>query len=171
MNFSHVMTYDAAVPTVYTMLTDPAFQAARAQAGKPVQAESSVVTGPDGGAVITLHRVVAVRLPGLLQQMTGDKADITEIQTWHPAPADAGVREGRLQVNLAGHSGGVDGVLRLDGEAAVTTLTVQADIKVRMPLVGGKIENFIAEMLTKFLNSDQEVGRAWLSDRSRPGRP
>ncbi len=162
MKLTHQMTYDAPAPTVYAMLTDPVFQDRRAQAGKPVEADASVTTTDDGGSEINVNRLLAVELPGMLQKLVGDNIRIKETQTWLAAPTDAMNRDGRIAVRIAGQGGGVDGTLRMTSTASETTVDVDATIKVNVPLVGGKIESYVAEMLVKFLNKEEELGRAWL---------
>ncbi|HEX3610680.1 MAG TPA: DUF2505 domain-containing protein [Sporichthyaceae bacterium] len=162
MKFHHEMNYDAPAPAVFRMLTDPDFQAQRAKAGNPEQADSSVVVAPDGEVIITVHRLMAVQLPGMLQRLTGDKIRIVETQTWHPSDLEADEQTGRLQAGLTGQPGGVEGTLHLAGDQHSTDVVVDAEIKVNVPLVGGKIEGFIAEMLIKFLTKEEEIGRAWL---------
>jgi hypothetical protein len=161
------MSYPAPAPAVYRMMTDPEFQRQRAKAGNPEQADSSVVTTDDGDVLITLDRLLAVQLPGMLQKLTGDKVRIHETQTWHHADPEATKRDGRLTVGVAGHSGGVEGTLHLDGSPDATAVVVDAEIKIGVPLVGGKIESWIAEMLTKFLTKDEELGRAWLNGSAK----
>jgi hypothetical protein len=163
MKFHHEISYEAPTSAVHRMITDPEFQSQRAKAGNPEQAESSVVTTPDGEVTITVNRLMAVQLPGMLQRLTGDRVRILETQTWQPDDPEATTQTGRLTAGISGHPGGVEGTLRLAGGPDGTTVTVDADIKVNVPLVGGKIEGFIAEMLIKFLNKEQELGRAWLS--------
>ncbi len=46
---------------------------------------------------------------------------------------------------------------------ATTTETVDVEIKVNIPLVGGKIESLIADMLRKALRAEGEAGRDYLS--------
>jgi Protein of unknown function (DUF2505) len=164
MKFHYEMTYRAPTPAVYRMLTDPQFQEQRAKAGNPEQAESSVVTTPDGDVIITVNRLLVVQLPGMLQRLTGDRVRILETQTWQHADPAAITRDGHLTAGVVGHPGGVEGTLHLAGAQSGTTFTVDADIKVNVPLVGGKIESFIAEMLTKLMTKEQELGRAWLGE-------
>lgn len=162
MKFAHQMTYDAPAPAVYAMLTDPKFQERRCSAGNPVEFSSSVDPADDGGATIHLMRLLQVNLPGMLQKLTGERIRLTETQTWAGGPADADQRDGRLEVRIAGQSGGVDGRLTMKGTQATTTVSLDADIKINVPLVGGKIENYVAEMIGKFLGKDEELGAAWL---------
>ena len=46
-----------------------------------------------------------------------------------------------------------------------TTETVALDIKVNIPLVGGKIEGLIADLLSKALRAEHHVGVEWLAGR------
>ena len=45
----------------------------------------------------------------------------------------------------------------------MTTETVDLDIKVSIPLVGGKIEGLISDLLLKALKVENRVGRDYLS--------
>ena len=49
------------------------------------------------------------------------------------------------------------------GRRHVTTETVDLDVKVSIPLVGGKIEDLIADLLLKALKVENQVGRDYLS--------
>ena len=55
------------------------------------------------------------------------------------------------------------GTIRLSESGGTTTETVDLDIKVGIPLVGGKIEGLVADMLLKALRTEQKVGRDYLS--------
>ncbi|MGQ0844683.1 MAG: DUF2505 domain-containing protein [Sporichthyaceae bacterium] len=163
MKLTHVMTYDAPAGAVYAMLTDPEFQDGRAQAGNPLEASASVTAGADGGATIAVSRLLAIDLGGMLQKVIGDKIRIEETQTWLPGPLDADAREGALKAVIPGQPAGVNGRLVMSGAGAQTTIRLDAEIKVSVPMIGGKAESMIAEVLTKFLDKEEELGRAWLS--------
>src|SRR6478736_6372471 len=55
------------------------------------------------------------------------------------------------------------GVLRRDVTGERTTHEVRFDIKVSIPLVAGKIEGLISDMLLKALKAENKVGRDYLS--------
>jgi hypothetical protein len=122
-----------------------------------------VTPAPDGGSVITVNRLMAVDLPGMLQKLIGDKINIVETQTWRGAERAALRRTGVIQAGMVGQPGGVDGTLLLEGTDSHTTVTVDADIKVNVPLVGGRVESFVADILLKVMSKEQEIGRAWLA--------
>ena len=55
------------------------------------------------------------------------------------------------------------GTARLAESGGVTTETVVLDVKVSIPLVGGKVEGLVADMLLKALKTENRVGRDYLS--------
>ncbi len=69
----------------------------------------------------------------------------------------------RPHVSIPGKPGQMAGTIRLAESGGTTTETVDLDIKVAIPLVGGKIEGLVADMLLKALRTEQKVGRDYLS--------
>jgi hypothetical protein len=55
------------------------------------------------------------------------------------------------------------GAVHLEGDAGGTTETVAVDVTVSIPLIGGKIEGAIGDMLLKALRAENTVGRQWLA--------
>jgi hypothetical protein len=37
---------------------------------------------------------------------------------------------------------------------------------VKVPLIGGKVESYVASILDRLLNKDDEIGKAWLAGRA-----
>jgi hypothetical protein len=164
MRYQHTMTYDAPVPVVYKMLIDPAFQERRAQWGRPVAADSSVTPGPGDGATIALSRTLNIDPPAFLKALVGNNITILEKQAWGDGNG-ATDRTGSLIVEIKGQPGGVNGTLHLTEQDGVTTVDVNAEVKVKVPLIGGKVENYVAGMLDKLLTKDAQLGREWLAER------
>jgi hypothetical protein len=154
--YSHTFTWDAPASTVYAMITDPAYQEQRSQAGNPIRAESSVSPTADG-ATISVFRQMRIDPPGFIKSFVGDSIGIKETQTW------AGPTLATLSVQIVKQPGGVEGTLRLTESGSSTAVTVDAEITVRAPLIGGKIEGYVAGILDRLLASDEELGKAWLA--------
>ncbi|MGQ0626025.1 MAG: DUF2505 domain-containing protein [Sporichthyaceae bacterium] len=157
------MTFDAPATAVYAMLTDKVFQHHRAQKGRPVSAESDVIPAEGDGATITVQRRLAIDPPAFIKKFTGDTIAITEVQQWRDGAGSLLVRDGDLTITIANQPGDVVGVLRMDEAGEATTVTIDAEIKVRVPLLGGKVESYIGEILDKLLARDAELGSAWLA--------
>lgn len=163
MRYQKTLTYEAPAADVYAMIIDPRFQTRRSKVGRPQHAEVSVVPGPGDGATVTLTRKMAIDLPAFIKKVAKPTFTLTEVQTWPDAgPAGAQGRTGSLRATVAGYSGGTTGALRLAENAGVTTVTIDAEIAVKIPLVGSKIEKVAAGMLDKLLSRDQQIGRDYL---------
>jgi hypothetical protein len=154
--YQHTFTWDAPAAAVHAMVTDPVYQEQRAQAGSPIRAESSVSTGP-GGTTISVFRLMAIDPPGFIKNFVGDSIGIQETQTW-TSPAEAS-----LLVEILKQPGDVRGTIRLTESGAATVVTVEAQIAVKVPLIGGKVEGYVAGIVDRLLDKDEELGKAWLA--------
>lgn len=164
MRYHHAMIYEAPAERVYAMLSDPTFQSRRAQAGQPEHAEATVVPGPGDGVTITVNRRMTVDLPGFIAKLAGGKVTLNEVQVWRDSGGSAEpVRDGTIHATMAGQPGGVLGTLRIDQAGQSTTVSLDAEISVKVPLVGGRIEKFVADMLDRLLAYEETLGREWLA--------
>ena len=57
----------------------------------------------------------------------------------------------------------MSGTITLRESGGTTTETVEMEIRVSIPLVGGKIESLIADLLRKALKAENAVGRQYLA--------
>lgn len=156
---SHEMRYDGATPEqVHAMLADPAF---REQVCEFQGFPKHIVT-IDGAGGAGMHVRVdqyrpATEVPAFAKKLVGDEINILQEERW------SSTTEAALDVTIPGKPGAMHGTVRLVGDERGTTETVTAEVTVSIPLVGGKLESFIAEMLLKALRAENRVGRDWLS--------
>ncbi len=66
-------------------------------------------------------------------------------------------------MEIPGKPGDMRGTVALRESGGTTTETVDLTVKVGIPLVGGKLEGLIADLLLKALRAENTVGRAWLA--------
>ena len=153
------LTYDAPASAVAAMLADPAFREEVVEAQHVLRHEVSVNGDPAGGSgKVRVEQVQsATGLPSFARKFVGDEIEIVQDETWtSPTGAD-------LHVSIPGKPGQMAGTIRLRESGGTTTETVDLDIRVAIPLVGGKIEGLVADMLLKALRTEQKVGRDYLS--------
>ncbi len=147
------LTYDAPLEEVAAMLTDPAFREQVLDRMKVVRGEVTVEAG-----VVTIDQVQsAAGLPSFATKLVGDEIRIVQVEAWRtPGHAD-------VEVTIPGKPGEMAGSVRLVEEAGRTTEHVELTITVRIPLVAGKIESLVADMLLKSLKVENTVGREYLA--------
>lgn len=157
MKFSHRMTYDAAPADVLKMLSDPAFREKVCEAMHAVRRDVSIDGAPEGMAVVVDQTQPAKGIPSFAKKFVGDEIHIVQKESW------AGATSASLAVQIPGKPGDFKGAIDLAGDTDGTVETVAGDIKVKIPMIGGKLEGLIADLLRSALKSEQRVGRAWLA--------
>ncbi|NPC95876.1 DUF2505 domain-containing protein [Nocardioides sp. zg-DK7169] len=154
---SHTLSYDAPLADVHAMLLDPAFReevCARAR----VLSSSAAVEELDAGHRVTIEQVQsAAGLPSFATRIVGDSIRIVQVETWTTT------EHADVEVTIPGKPGEMTGTATLSETAGVTTEQVELDIRVRIPLVAGKVEKLVADMLRKALDVENAVGREYLS--------
>ena len=74
------------------------------------------------------------------------------------------IENARLEVVIPGKPGQMSGTLTLRESGGTTTETVELEVRVGIPLVGGKIESLIADLMRKALKVENAVGRQYLDE-------
>ena len=154
---SYDLTYDASLTEVGEMLMDPAFREQVCDAQGAIRRTVSV--GPDGGGMkVVIDAVQLARgIPGFAKKFVGDEIQLVQTERW------SDIETGRLEVVIPGKPGQMSGTMTLRESGGTTTETVEMEIRVSIPLVGGKIESLIADLLRKALKAETHVGRQYLT--------
>ena len=164
-SFDMAAEYEGSVEQVHRAFSDEHYWLARlADSGADDYSLDSMVVDDDGGIdVVTTQTLRADRLPGLVTQFhRGDLSFVRE-ETWSP------VRDGRADATVKGSID--DAPAGLSGTAVLTPanpgsgsrLAFNVTVEVRVPLVGGKIENFIGSQLVDLLIAEQRFTTGWLT--------
>lgn len=156
--------YGGSVEQVHGALRDQNYWLARlADSGADKATLDSMTTDGGGIDVVTTQVLRRDRLPGVVTQFhPGDLAIVRE-EVWTP------VREGVASATVTGSIPGAP--VSMSGTAVLaptddtgSRLTFTATVEVRIPLVGGKVENFIGGQLVDLLIAEQRFTTAWLED-------
>ena len=154
---THELEYDAPLAEVAAMLADPAFREEVCARQRVIRAQVTVDVDGDTKTVVVDQAQPAKGIPGFARKFVGDEINIVQREEW------ASLDEADLQVTIPGKPGEMTGTVTLVESGGTTTETVDVRIKVNIPLVGGKIEALISDLLRKALVAEQEVGREYLS--------
>jgi hypothetical protein len=122
-------------------------------------------SGTDGSIdVITTQVLRSDRLPGLITQFHRGDLRIRREEKWEP------VTNGSATATITGSI--LDAPASLTGTAVLepvaetggARMKLRATVEVRIPLVGGKLENFIGNQLVELLIAEQRFTTRWISE-------
>ena len=144
--------FDADVETVFALITDPEFLARMYadEGASDVQVDSD---HHDDGPTIVTRRKVTVDLPGFAKKVMQPTNTVVQTDEWAAADANSS-RVCRYRVEVQGVPSRIDGTLTLSPDGAGTRHDVVAEVKVSIPLLGGRLEKFAVESGLKTLEQE-----------------
>ena len=158
--------YQGSVEQVHQAFLDEQYWLARlADSGADDATLTSMRLTADGGVEVTTTQVLrADRLPAVVTQFHHGDLEIRRAESW------TGLVDGKAEATISGSIPGAP--VTLTGNAQLTPpelqahLAFHATIEVRIPLVGGKVENFIGNQLLDLLTAEQRFTTMWIAQNS-----
>ncbi|GAA5155319.1 DUF2505 domain-containing protein [Pseudonocardia eucalypti] len=156
--------YSSAPEAVFGVLTDREFLEARlARIGGPGAGLVDHSATPDAARIVFLQGVSRDHLPGPVRKLLPGDLRIERTETWRlVAP---GRYAGEIGGRVKDAPGQVSGTLALTGAGGSCDYVLDGTAKVNVPLVGGKVEELIAEHLNKLIDRESRFAQEWLSLR------
>jgi hypothetical protein len=161
MKISATFDYSATPQRVFAMLTDADFQNRKCIATGALSHSVSISTEGDRTIIINHRDMPTDGFPDFVKGMVGATLAVTETQDWGPPGHDGG-REGSITVDLGGAPLDLVGVLSLAPAGEGSLESVHANLKAKIPLLGGKIEKAAAPAIESAISVERETGQAWL---------
>ena len=130
--------------------------------------DSMQVGGPSGDDgsidVITTQILRSDRLPGVVTQFHRGDLRIRREERWEPVTngSSTAIVTGSILDARASLTG--TAVLEPVAESGGSRLKLRATVEVRIPLVGGKLENFIGSQLVELLIAEQRFTTVWIGE-------
>jgi hypothetical protein len=167
-SFDMAAEYEGSVEQVHRAFGDEQYWLARlTDSGADDYSLDSMDIDQHGGIdIVTTQTLRADRLPGVVTQFhRGDLSFVRE-EAWSP------VRDGQATATIKGSIPGAPA--SLSGTAVLgpakdgrgSRLEFKATVEVRVPLVGGKIENFIGNQLVDLLIAEQRFTTVWITENA-----
>ena len=146
--------YDADVETVYRLISEPSFIERKYadQGATDISVESGEV---DGAVHNVITRKMTIDLPGFAKKVMSPTNTLVQTEQWSVPDAD-GRRVCAYTVEVQGVPSRIQGTVTLAPQAGGTDQDIEADVKVSVPLLGGKLEKFAIDNGTKAL-ADEAV--------------
>ena len=158
MKFRHELRYDASPAEVFEMLADPAFREQVAAAMDVISADVDLQRDGDGFTLTIDQLQKTDDLPSFARTFAGDSTQAIQREQWS-SPTSA-----NLQIEAPGKPTNIAGTIRLEPDGAGTREVVELEIKVKVPLIGGKLEKLMAEKVQAGMDVEHQVGQTWLKE-------
>ena len=157
MKFRQEITYDAPPAEVFAMLSDPAFREACCAAQGVISADV-VLERSGAGFMLTIDQEQRTDdLPAFARTFAGASTRAIQYETWEDSTS------GTLRIEAPGKPSEITGTITLRPEGSGSREIIQLDLKIKVPLIGGKLEKLLADTVTAGVESDHAVGVAWLA--------
>jgi len=159
LKFTKETIFQAAPEQVFEVLTQEPFRHALAEAADMHRWEISVEETSKGILVANTvwYRSTSDRLPAAAQKVVGTEVAIHQVETW------TSYEGGTIEMEMPGKPGHIKGTFSLDYDGAASTQRVDADISVRIPLLGKTLEKILAGEFTDTLDIQARLGNEYLS--------
>ena len=156
MKFRHEVRYDAPPEAVFEMLADPEFRQRACEAQDVISADVSLERSGDGFSLVVDQLQKTDDLPSFARSFAGSSTQAIQREEW----ADS--TQGTLRIEAPGKPTSANGTITLEPDGPGTREVVELEIKVKVPLIGGKLEKLMAEKVTAGMDAEHEVGVAYL---------
>ncbi|QGN56748.1 DUF2505 domain-containing protein [Nostocoides sp. HKS02] len=162
MKIATTVEYAATPDEVFAVLSDAKFQEAKCAATAAVRHSATVKVVGDRTVITTERELPSDGLPDFAKSMVGDALKVTETQDWGPA-SDDGTRQGTVEMGVAGAPISLKGTLSLQPGGAGTVEALDAELKARVPLIGGKMEKAAAPPIEEAIAIEHQTAVEWLN--------
>ena len=156
VKFRHELTYDAPPDEVFAMLAAPAFRAKVCDAQGVVSHDIDLTPTDEGFTLVNDQVQNTAGLPAIAKKIAGDTTRAVIEEHW---TSRAG---GTVSVTAPGKPTTAAGTVRLEARGAGPAEVVELDVKVKVPVIGGKLEGLMADNIKAGLEVEQTIGTAWL---------
>ena len=159
MRFQHTTTYDAPAAEVFAMLTDPAWREKVGTAQGVVSAKVTVTPeGPDGtGRRVVVDQVQNTSgLPAIAKKIAGETTHAVVTEVW-TSPT-----QGTIEIVAPGKPTKTVGTVTLQSDGNSTRHVTDLEVTVKVPIIGRRLEQLMADNIEKGIEIEEAVGAAWL---------
>jgi hypothetical protein len=158
-------THDYSVPPgeLLDALSDLSYLQARharfAGVGEPT------VEHVDDSVVVTAVRQLPMdKIPGAVKGLVGD-GQITQVDTWATTPDADGTLSGSWTADLGTAPAVIGGPYQIVATDDGCTYSCGVEVKVKVPFIGGKIEEQVRGYLDRLVSKEQDFLADWLTQR------
>jgi Protein of unknown function (DUF2505) len=163
MELQEAQDFDAAPDRVYAMFCDQAWREEVCRAMHAIDYAVSIEKSADT-VVVRTTRVLPAQVPEPAKSLVGDTLEIVQTESWTAEPDGDGTRRAEVDLRISKQPASMTGTITLQPNGSATRRTVTGDIRVKIPLLGRRIEPEIAKAIRTALSKEIQCARPYLTD-------
>ena len=149
---------DRTVEEVRGILGDPDFRQAVCAFQQVEDSSVTIEEYDDGSMTVDLDRVYGTDLvPPFARKFVGSTIDLVQREEWISAT------QATIEATIPGKPGQMTGTATLEQQGPDAVEKVSLEVRVSVPLVGGKLEELVAGLLEAAFHAENKVGLKWLA--------
>ena len=164
MDMTEKHTFTKPVDVVWEMFCTEAAHVAKFESMGHREIKVLKFERDDDGVLVEVQRLVDMELPGFAKKVMKPTNTVVSTDRWK-ANAD-GSYGGTFLVDTTGAPLDVKGTTILRGEGDTTKYEIFVEVKVNVPLIGGRIANFAKGVIDKQFEHEFAAGDAWLAEHA-----
>jgi hypothetical protein len=166
-SFDMAADYEGTVEEVHRAFSERDYWLARlAESGVDDSTLESMRVSDGTIDVVTLQVVRSHNLPGLVTQLHRGDLCIRREENWGP------ITDGTATASIAGSI--LDAPVNLSGTAVLSPIAgsggarveFRVTVQVRIPIVGGKVEKLLGDVLTSLVAGEQRFTTTWIANNA-----
>lgn len=159
---THSITYAKPIGRAWSQIADARYQEGKLLAAGAANPVVTIRSQPDGSTQIVLERDnPVVGVPAAVRRIVGDTSHVIETVNWSAPQPEDGRRTAELVTEFVGTPITMKGAFELLPSGSETRLTLNAEYRSPVPLVGGKLEETAIAETVKALDSEQEYSAGY----------
>lgn len=143
------------VEAVYAAISGEGWAAAKAAAFDDESRTESRTVAEGDAVTLGVSRGLPDGVPGFLERFLPAGGRVLQTEVW--GPAEGGARRGNWTGHIPGAPAKVGGTMSLEPSGGGTRYTIEGEVKVSIPLVGGKAESYVVDMITRLTAKEAEL--------------
>jgi len=153
----------ADVAAIWKAFQDKTYWLARlANYGGDSMTLESLEVGDDGTVLVrTIQDLRKGILPGSISRVLPGDTKIVRTERWWPASADE--FHGEFTMSAHGVPSSGSGTMALEPAADGSSLRIRGTLEVRIPVMGGRIERYIADLIAVEVPQMQQFTAEWIA--------
>ncbi len=167
----HTTVLACDVATAWATLTGPGWPQRKADRLHDDSRQVSRTEGQGGAVTIAVSRRLPEGVPGFLKRFLPADGRVVQTDTWGSATVGAVGRDGTWALTAGGVPADMHGRLRVEPAEGGCRYVMEGTVKVNVPLIGGKAESYLADMLGRIMDTEGRLLAELVSEPTPPRAP